>query len=157
MTLENEFERKTKQNLTEDDLRLLNVAQRFLAKYGIFKAKEIFDTPIIDFLSLKQTLVGIVRINAKFLTTPTKLEVNKYELEYVYEPCDLTKESNITNKKLFDLMIAVANDIKNGKKTSLKRIVKEFKVDANSQMHECNMILLNTLIEMEKQRKELLK
>lgn len=54
MELENEFEKRTKKPLTDNDLRLINVAQKFLSKYGIFKTKETFDTPVIDYSLLKE-------------------------------------------------------------------------------------------------------
>ena len=122
MTLKQEFERKTKQPLTAEDLIFINSARSFLVRYNAFTTKEIFYTNEINYANLKEVLTKIIAIKPIAEVKPTKLTINKFELEYAYEPNEFTAETEITDTKLFKLMVAVANDRKNCKLTIHKQI-----------------------------------
>lgn len=151
MTLKNEFERKTKQPLTAEDLIFINSARSFLMRYNAFKTKEIVYTNEINFADLKEVLTKIIALKPIAEAKPTKLTINKFEIEYAFEPDEFLAETEITDIKLFDLMVAIANDIKTCKFTTEKRIEKEFK--PNKIKHLENMIWLTKIID--KQRKEM--
>lgn len=125
MTLKNEFERKTKQPLTAEELIFINSA-------------------------LNEVLTKVIALKPIAEVKPTKLTINKFELEYAFEPNEFLAETEITDTKLFDLMVAIENDIKNGKLTTEKRIEKELK--PSKIKHLGNMIWLTKIID--KQRKE---
>lgn len=151
MTLKNEFERKTKQPLTAEDLIFINSARSFLVRYNAFKTKEIVYTNEINFADLKEVLTKVIALKPIAEVKPTKLTINKFELEYAFEPNEFLAETEITDIKLFDLMVAIANDIKTCKLTTEKRIEKELK--PNKIKHLENMIWLTKIID--KQRKEM--
>lgn len=151
MTLKQEFERKTKQPLTAEDLIFINSARSFLVRYNAFKTKEIFYTNEINFADLNEVLIKVIALKPIAEFKPTKLTINKFELEYAFEPDKFLAETEITDIKLFDLMVAIANDIKTFKLTTEKRIEKELK--PNKIKHLENMLWLTKIID--KKRKEM--
>ena len=145
MKLRIEFRKIAQRELTADDLTFLNVAKKFLTKYNAFKTKEIFYTNEINFADLNEVLIKVIALKPIAEFKPTKLTINKFEIEYAYEPNEFTAETEITDTKLFKLMVAVVNDIKNCKLTTEKRIEKELK--PNKIKHLENMLWLTKVID----------
>ena len=145
MKLRIEFRKIAQRELTEDDLTFLNVAKKFLTKYNACKTKEIFYTNEINFADLNEVLTKVIALKPIAEFKPTKLTINKFEIEYAFEPDEFLAETEITDIKLFDLIVAIANDIKTCKLTTENQIEKELK--PNKIKHLENMLWLTKIID----------